>query len=527
LAKCGKERGQLEAELASIVVKLKSSAGSTHRRRRRSRSSLVQIQEHDAVDAEADHDALKGDDDEDMEEPWDSSLLETRRAAIKQRLSELEKEAGVAEDAIQQAMDKAAKSSGDIAKLDALAEALLEKIAGLDKNEAMQAIKLEKAEAENQQAVKLLEMLEKKVASVTDSLDKADEKMGAAESELAAQTSTQLQVQTSLIVLVQKTQHLRHEALHLAHAEAGKKLGQSQVLLDEKEALLKKDHEEECDELRGKVVSAKAKLGAAAEALKNCLQAKKDIQKKIDAVEKMRDAAKQALDQCLATKAKLKQAVDECHMRRDSARKKLQECLDRKKDLKIKIAACHDKRDEARAKLAECLKNKKALAEKIQKAKASAAKRSSLIEAASSQSPDANVENNGNNNGENNDENDDDGMSLEDLEGMLAALKLANANFDENAQAYIEEGKLVQAALAEIQVTSGEEKAVMQQLKDAAKLETQNQIQVMKLQTALQDAYEDLKAIDRQSDSAKAQSEAVGGIADEVSSSLSALLQRL
>jgi chromosome segregation ATPase len=362
------------------------------------------------------------------------------------------------------------------------------------------------------------------MAVVTKELDNADQQMGAAQSEMVQQTLIQLKAQSALISLVRKTQHLRHEELKIAHEHAGHKVTKFEALLQEKEKHLQRENGKDCDDIRAQVIHAKAKLALAAGALKACLEAKKDIQAKIDKVEELRAATQQSLDKCLETKAKLKSQLDECHHRRDSAREKLEECLARKKVLKVKIEECHAKRDEARKKLDQCLQHKKMLSEKIAKAKASLGALS-LTEVedgsttnttgffgswfGSSTSTTA------------------EGDAIADIEEALAVLKKLNAEYDENANANFEVGSLIQSALSELEETSGEEAEVMQKLRDAASLETHNQELVMQLQTKLQDAYDDLKAIDRQSDAASAESKAAGAAADQAGAALSSLLQKL
>jgi chromosome segregation ATPase len=448
---------------------------------------------------------------EDLKETEDVSLLEdagqleSRHAAVTKRLAELENESKQFQDALDAAIAQSEKATTKMEDLSALAEKLLAKIESTDLQEAKDLVALEKAEDRSAKAEALLGILEKKITASQEELDKADEDMGAAASAAAAQTASQLQLQTKLIQLVQETQHLRHEESRMAHEEAVKKVGESEALLEEHTGRLQGDHGEECDDLRAKVIHAKAELAKASSALKSCLQAKVDIQAKIDKVEELRDAATKSLDQCLQTKARLKAALDECHTRRDSAREKLQECLNRKKDLKVKINECHKKRDAARAKLAECLKHKKVLGEKIAKAKASLGS-SSLMEV--------------------------DGSAVEsdaeaDLEEALQTLQGINDDFDDSAQEYISISNLIQHALSEIGNSSAEEQAVKKQLEDALALETSSQVLAAQLQSKLQSAYEDLKAIDRQSDAAAKASEAAGKIADQVTKGLSSLLSKL
>merc|ERR1719265_1491945 len=339
---------------------------SRRRRRRRKASSLLEMSEEDR----------------------NAEKLEAKKEAIETRLQELEEEEADFLDDLTDAMEDASIASEQLAAWEAKAEEIMAKIEGLDADEAAKVLADEEAEARSDEAAQRLESLEDEIGNATKALDAADADMGSVEAELAAQTSSQLQIQTSLIELVQKTQHLRHEELKMAHSEAGQKVLKLDTLLDAKKGMLhSRERGEECDELRAQVITAKAKLDKAADALQNCLQAKKDIQAKIDQVEKLSAKAKAALADCLTTKARLKTAVDECHKRRDSARQKLKECLDRKKELKVKIEACHKKRDEARAKLDQCLKAKKTLKEKIDKAKASLGKKSSLVEVVDSEGP--------------------------------------------------------------------------------------------------------------------------------------------
>merc|ERR1719478_1786696 len=145
--------------------------------------------------------------------------------------------------------------------------------------------------------------MESAVADAITNAEVASESVGAAISELNKATLIQLNAQTKLIQLVQKAQHLRHEALTTTHANAGHKIRKVESLLAEKEELLRRDDHEACDELRAKVIHAKAKLKSASVALASCLQAKKDIQAKIDKVEGLRAVVQKSLDQCLATKA--------------------------------------------------------------------------------------------------------------------------------------------------------------------------------------------------------------------------------
>jgi len=343
---------------------------------------------------------------------------------------------------------------------------------------------LGQVEARSETAKSLLDEMEKLVEKATTEAETANSKMGAAKADLNKAALLQLAAQTQLIELVQKTQHLRHEALKAAHVSAGQKIGKVEALLEEKEELLRRDDHKECDKLRAQVIHAKAKLSSAAVALKNCLEAKKDIQAKIDKVEVLRAAAQKSLDQCLATKAKLKTALNECHLRRDSAREKLQECLERKKVLKVKIAECHEKRDEARKKLAACLAANKTLSEKIAAAKS----KLGLLE----------VDTASQNGWE----------AAGDLQEALEALKAANAAFDADAVQHIEIEDAIKDALSSIQASGAEERQVLQQLREAQSAELVTEEIMAKLQTTIRDAYEDLKEMDAKADAAAAEADA-------------------
>lgn len=521
LAKCASERKTLEKELAMIAAKLKAQKGGTTsatrrrrgavRRRRAAKSSLAQVGSSESSKS----DILEGEDDEDFEEPEDVSLLalsdgeeaqlKSRSASIQQRLSELKEEAGEWESLVQTLMAKAVELAKKATGLEDKAEAILRKFEEIDQKEIGLDQTLGQVEARSEHAKSLLEEMEKLVDKATTEAETADSTMGVVQADLNKAALLQLAAQTELIELVQKTQHLRHEAVKAAHADASYKVGKVSVLLEENEELLRRDDHKECDELRGKVIRAKAKLKTASGALANCLQAKKDIQAKMDKVEVLRAQAQKALDQCLETKANLKKSLDECHHRRDSAREKLTECLDRKKVLKVKIEECHGKRDEARKKLAECLKNKKVLNEKIAAAKAQLSKtpQARLLEI-------------------------EHGWEQEgDLGDALAALRAANEAFDENAELHIQNEDLIKNALESIQASSQEEAQVLEQLKAAKVAELEQGELQMKLQTTLRDAFEDLKRIQAEGDAIESESAATRKEADEAGAALTVLLQRL
>jgi len=509
LAQCAADRGKLEAELAGIVKKLKGGAAkkvSTRRRRRNKKKSMVQL---DFSESSTDV-PLQGEDDEDVEEAEeaeDVSLLETRREAIQQRLAELAKDAENFAQDLAAAIAKAKKATATIASLTQQAEDLMSQIDSKDKEEAQKVILLARAEANTTKAAKFLEILEEKMNAATAEMEKSDQDMSKAQSDLAKQTTSQLQTQAILIDLVQKTQQLRHEELQLTHGNVSEKVGKVEALLKEKEAALQQKDGEGCDDLRAKVIHAKGKLATAGVALKACLNAKKDIQAKIDKVEMLRAAAQKGLDMCLETKARLKKSLDECHHRRDSARMKLKECLDRKKVLTVKIAECHEKRDEARAKLAQCLKNKKILQEKIAKASASL-KRSSLMEVEQGSE-------------------DAEAGAGDEVEDALAALQAFNDQSDSFADLEAEIGEDLHNALTVLQEAGGEEQSIINQLEEAALMEITDQEKVAQLQTKLQDAFDALKAIDRNAEAARAASAAAGKAADDAQKSLSSLLQQL
>merc|ERR1719161_161520 len=191
--------------------------------------------------------------------------------------------------------------------------------------------------------------------------------------------------------------------------------------------------EQECDDIRAKVILAKGKLAEASGALATCLSTKKMIQAKIDAVETARKSAQTGLDQCLATKARLKTALEECHKRRDSAKEKLKACLDRKKELKVKINLCHEKRDDARKKLSECLSRKKELKAKIAAAKAKLGPqlRSSLIELT-----------------------DKEADATADFERALATLQEMNDDFESGSKKLLAVGNELRRIIGEMQKES-------------------------------------------------------------------------
>lgn len=511
LAKCASERKSLEKELALIVAKLKGGATTkpASRRRRRyvkkTKRSLAQVGSSDNSQSEI----LEGEDDEDTEQSEDVSLLalsdkdkaqlESRTASIQQRLSELQEETGILEGRLQSLMNKAVELSNKGSELANKAIEILKEIKEKDEEESGLDEALKNAETRSEQAKARLDKVESMVDKATREVEAADADDGAARMTLNKATLLQLKAQSKLIELVQKTQHLRHEALKTAHSNAGHKIGKVEALLEEKEGLLRRDDKQGCDELRAKVIRAKGKLETASGALANCLLAKKDIKAKMDKAEELRAVAQKSLDQCLETKAKLKTALNECHHRRDAAREKLEECLARKKVLKVKIAECHKKRDEARGKLAECLKAKKTLNEKI----AAAKKKLGLVE----------VHNGWGASG--------------DLTEALEALKNANAAFDENAAENIQIEEMINDAFKSIEASSAEEAQVLQQLKETSLDEIKNQGMMTQLGTTLRDAYEDLKEIDAKTKAAEQEAEASVKEADTASAALGSLLQRL
>merc|ERR1719453_1425249 len=108
-------------------------------------------------------------------------------------------------------------------------------------------------------------------------MDKSDEAFADAASDNAGIIQLQLKTQAQLIQLIQRAQgiqHRRHEELKVKSMKHGLKVKKVEGLLEEHEDRLRKrgDHEE-CDELRAKVIRAKAKLASASAALENCLQA--------------------------------------------------------------------------------------------------------------------------------------------------------------------------------------------------------------------------------------------------------------
>jgi chromosome segregation ATPase len=520
LAKCAVERQELEKELAAVAAKLKKAEGTSSARRRRTATSvrrrrravkksasLMQVHPHQNSLDDA------GETEEEQEEQEDGSMsvlealddaessqLEARHAAITERLAALTKEEGIFEVALDKVLDSSNMASTRLAELEDELEMMISGIADLDKREALKTMLLKKAERAGEAAVALLNKLQQQIELADEELSNSNDDVSAAAAEVAATTAVQIETQQQLIGLVQQAQHLRHKKLQIAHKEAGHRLGEAEALLEKKAS--DKDHKE-CNDLRAKVVLAKGRLDAAASALADCFQAKKDIQAKIDKVEKLRADAQGALDSCLQAKAKLKAQVEECHTRRDAARQKLEECLERKKDLKVKIEACHEKRDEARAKLAECMKNKKILHEKIAKAKAGLAKKSSLMEVQQESSVDDEVQD-----------------ALGYVNEILAALRKANEDADINAKEYMEIDKMITDAADEIANASEEEKKIFAELQAASQDEGNQQKSVVELQTALQHAILDLKEIDAKTQEAESEAEAAGQITDELNDHL-------
>jgi chromosome segregation ATPase len=383
-----------------------------------------------------------------------------------------------------------------------------------DEEEAAMSEKLDEAEAKGKKLESELYTIGRTESAAEAALDRATADMADATSANAGIIELQLKSQAALIQLIESAQtvhHRRHEDLKKQHEKHGQKVKKLEALIEvHADRLRSQDHHKECDDLRAKVIHAKAKLATASAALGNCLQAKKDIQEKMDKVEALKDVAAKSLEQCLKTKASLKAQLDECHHRRDSARAKLKECLAKKEDLKAKIDACHEKRLEARKKLDQCLASKKVLNEKIAKAKKSLAgakpEQASLLEV----------------------ENGSSATDLvDDIEAALAALHTANINFDELAQEDLDLGAILQTVLVEIEGTNAEDKEVREALEAAELLEMKSQEDMMQLQTTLKDAYKALTGIDYKANEAESELAASGAETDQAQEELSSLLQSM
>merc|ERR1719146_406365 len=122
---------------------------------------------------------------------------------------------------------------------------------------------MKQAEDRSKQAESHLDAMEKGMEKANAEAEAADTAMGKAQTDLNKATLLQLKAQTKLIELVRKTQDLHHKELKKAHANATHRVGKVEALLEEKDELLRRGDQKECDELRAKVISAKAKLQAA------------------------------------------------------------------------------------------------------------------------------------------------------------------------------------------------------------------------------------------------------------------------
>jgi len=494
LAKCGVERAALEKELMAVIAKLKAGGGSAkpssakHRRRRRrskkrSSASLVEV-----ASQETENDETESEED-----------LSTRRSEIETRLAELATE-----------RESLEKKILDLGEQEAKAKELWDKVSG--KFFAIMAASKEEEEKERsiQGMFQALDDKEKKTIADFDAssqkaklvkaaLAKAAGEESKALQDVNSETLLQLKTQKELVSLLAEVRHLHEEEAQQAHKRGSDRLAQLSTEIEAK-SRSKEHDEEECDDLRAKVIEAQGKLTEASGGLQKCLTTKKVIQKKLDAVEAARMRAQQGLDACLATKARLKTALDECHKRRDAAREKLQLCLDRKKELKPKIELCHQKRDEAREKLAACLAKKKELKEKIaaaMKKVGPTARSSSLLELTDEM----------------------DGIQ-EQLETILAELQKDNGDFDISAREMVEVGNSMRRAVKEMLDIGAEDDSITAELTKIDEMEFSSQQGQAEMQTQLSEAMAALKRADSLAKEAAASAQAAEKAVDEVEGSL-------
>jgi len=425
--------------------------------------------------------------------------LSTRRSEIETRLAELATE-----------RESLEKKILDLGEQEAKAKELWDKVSG--KFFAIMAASKEEEEKEKsiEGMFRALDDKEKKTLADFDASSKNAKLVKAALAKAAgeeskalqdvnSETLLQLKTQKELVSLLAEVRHLHEEEARQAHKRGSDRLAQLSTEIEAK-SRSKEHDEEECDDLRAKVIEAQGKLTEASGGLQKCLTTKKVIQKKLDAVEAARMRAQQGLDACLATKARLKTALDECHKRRDAAREKLQLCLDRKKELKPKIELCHQKRDEAREKLAACLAKKKELKEKIaaaMKKVGPTARSSSLLELTDEM----------------------DGIS-EQLETILAELQKDNGDFDISAREMVEVGNSMRRAVKEMLDIGAEDDSIAAELTKIDEMEFSSQQGQAEMQTQLSEAMAALKRADSLAKEAAASAQAAEKAVDEVEGSL-------
>merc|ERR1719191_2681202 len=98
------------------------------------------------------------------------------------RLAELGSEADELEELLNAALDKAGNLGGKLSDLEAQAEGFFSQLQSLDEAAKVEALK--QAEAKEEGASKFLELVQEKMAAVTQDLDDADQKTSAAQSEM-------------------------------------------------------------------------------------------------------------------------------------------------------------------------------------------------------------------------------------------------------------------------------------------------------------------------------------------------------
>merc|ERR1719443_1165030 len=165
------------------------------------------------------------------------------------------------------------------------------KVEALDKKEKDATAKLEQADKKADGVKGELDKAQKDLEKADNALQSSEKLVGDAQAELEKETEAQVKAHGELLSLLQQMHSLRQEEAKKAHSRGHQKLQMLQARLDEK---IQAD--EECDDLRAKVITAKGKLEEASEALATCLSTKKVIQAKIDAVETARKSAQTGLD---------------------------------------------------------------------------------------------------------------------------------------------------------------------------------------------------------------------------------------
>jgi len=357
LAKCAAERAALEKELAVLVQKMKekaadgsSSTGAKHRRRRRSArrrssKSLSLSQVTSQLEAES------------------MASLKMRKTNVEKSLSELAVQSKTLEQELAAKDQELAKINNDLGEIDAKETASMKRMEKVRAKEEAANGGLTKAEVKTVKILKELDEADKKLELSGDQVSQSDIALAKASVDLQHVQTSQGALLVKLVDLIQKEQHMLQSKLQEEHKNATALLNTHEATLNTLASLgADKDG---CNAARVEIIKTKQQLQVTSAALEACLQAKKEIQAKIDAAMKLGDKAQEALTKCLQTKAKLKEKIKMCHDKRDEARAKLKDCLARKVVLKKQIEACHTKRNEARAKLTECLSRKSILNARI------------------------------------------------------------------------------------------------------------------------------------------------------------------